>query len=492
MAKSHSAESFDNMISKVLEKSNDNVMKLIDKLMDRSNESLEKIIILSNNNLEKLFDKFDSNVTKLIEKSNENVRKSLAHSENILSKLFESTVIRMEALGNSFERAVKSMSEAVTESMGQLLTTVAALSTSVSECQKQVLKMNETPLIESMTRALWAVDQERKDEERRASNVIISGMDMQPGINDKDAVSTLCENYLTLKPQIVKTRRINNKKPSRPFVNARNDVLQDQIRYPAACSPFVPRNMNRTLRMSLANVRSLQNKKNDLNLFLSEYDPDIFSVIETWLSPEDRDELILPPGFCFVRKDRGTRGGGVAFVIKSSVHYKVVKTPTKYSHIEIISIDVFSSSTTYRFISYYRSGGFDNLAVDYAIDSTQCIRELCNGNVNCLLGYFNLPLIDWNNYSSPDNAIYNCFIELFNDLGLHQLLMKIESVQRRFTKAIPSIRHLPYLSRLNSVGLQTIVKIWNALPEEVFSSPSYAIFKTKLLTVDLRNFLQIK
>ncbi|ESN94322.1 hypothetical protein HELRODRAFT_164143 [Helobdella robusta] len=112
-------------------------------------------------------------------------------------------------------------------------------------------------------------------------------------------------------------------------------------------------------------------------------------------------------------------------------------------------------------------GGFDNLAVDYAIDSTQCIRELCNGNVNCLLGDFNLPLIDWNNYSSPDNAIYNCFIELFNDLGLHQLLMKIESVQRRFTKAIPSIRHLPYLSRLNSVGLQTIVKIWNALPEEV-------------------------
>ncbi|ESN93932.1 hypothetical protein HELRODRAFT_180339 [Helobdella robusta] len=72
------------------------------------------------------------------------------------------------------------------------------------------------------------------------------------------------------------------------------------------------------------------------------------------------------------------------------------------------------------------------------------------------------------------------------------MLMKIESVQRRFTKAIPSIRHLPYLSRLNSVGLQTIVKIWNALPEEVVSSPSYAIFKTKLLTVDLRNFLQIK
>ncbi|ESO04083.1 hypothetical protein HELRODRAFT_173160 [Helobdella robusta] len=34
----------------------------------------------------------------------------------------------------------------------------------------------------------------------------------------------------------------------------------------------------RPFRMALANVRSLQNKRNDLNVFLSEYDPNIFQL----------------------------------------------------------------------------------------------------------------------------------------------------------------------------------------------------------------------
>ncbi|ESO10197.1 hypothetical protein HELRODRAFT_168073 [Helobdella robusta] len=203
-------ESFESIVAKILDKSNDHTMKCFDNLLKKSNENLEKVITLFNSSLEKIFEKFDSSLTLVIEKSNENLRKSLAISEGLMSKLFESTLLRMEGLSNSFERAVRSMSDAVTDSMCQLHNTMSTLSTSVSECQKQVLKLNETPMIEQMTKALWIVERERKDEERRANNVIISGLVEQSGINDRDIVLDLCEKHLTIKPQVIKTRRIGS------------------------------------------------------------------------------------------------------------------------------------------------------------------------------------------------------------------------------------------------------------------------------------------
>ncbi|ESN98650.1 hypothetical protein HELRODRAFT_162088 [Helobdella robusta] len=116
----------------------------------------------------------------------------------------------MEALSNSFENAVKSMSDAVTGSMKELHSAMSTLATSVTDCQKQVTKLTESPMLETVTRALWSVEQERKDEERRSKNVIISGLELQPGCNDKDMVLSLCENHLTVKPTIARTRRIGN------------------------------------------------------------------------------------------------------------------------------------------------------------------------------------------------------------------------------------------------------------------------------------------
>ncbi|ESO00138.1 hypothetical protein HELRODRAFT_184364, partial [Helobdella robusta] len=153
-------------------------------------------------------------------------------------------------------------------------------------------------------------------------------------------------------------------------------------------SPFFQSYNNKHIRMALANVRSIQKKQNDLNLFLSVYRPEIFSVIETWLTPNDPDNLFLPSGYSFVRRDRATRGGGVAFIINDTIQYKIVSIPSQFSHIEIVSIDVSISKKNYRFISYYRSGGFDKSAEEYAFDSARCIKELSKGDASsraCLI-----------------------------------------------------------------------------------------------------------
>ncbi|ESO08332.1 hypothetical protein HELRODRAFT_169142 [Helobdella robusta] len=171
-----------------------------------------KVITLSNNNLDKLLDESDANLSKIIEQSNDNLRKSLAHSEKIMSQLFETTFLRIESLSNSFERAVKSMSNALTDSMTQLHATLSTLGNSVSARQQQVTKLNETPMFETMTRALWNVEQERKDDEQRSNNIIISELELEQGGNDKDMVSSICENHLPIKPQIVRTRLIGKSK----------------------------------------------------------------------------------------------------------------------------------------------------------------------------------------------------------------------------------------------------------------------------------------
>ncbi|ESO08259.1 hypothetical protein HELRODRAFT_184634, partial [Helobdella robusta] len=265
-----------------------------------------------------------------------------------------------------------------------------------------------------MTKALWTVEEERKEEERRSKNVL-SGLEPQPGIADMELVSKFCEDNLTIKPQIIRTRRFGNCKMCVTLNNSTS--VEDLIA------------SSRILRASPTTKKifinpDLSKRQAELAYLKRQerlYKPEIFSVIETWLTPNDPDSLFFPPGYVFVRWDRETRGGGVAFIIKDTVPYRVVSVSSAFSHIEIVSIDIAISNKNYRFISYYRSGGFDMLAEKYAFDSAQCIKELCKGDINCLMGDFNLPNIDWINYSAPNNCIYDIFMDLFSELGLHQL-----------------------------------------------------------------------
>ncbi|ESO11804.1 hypothetical protein HELRODRAFT_166852 [Helobdella robusta] len=87
-------------------------------------------------------------------------------------------------------------------------------------------------------------------------------------------------------------------RPSKHSSNDKHGALQNQAVTKSnwttqkKTSPFVK---IRPLRMALTNTRSLQNKQNDLILFLLDYDSDIFSVVETFFTPNDPDEIFLPP-----------------------------------------------------------------------------------------------------------------------------------------------------------------------------------------------------
>lgn len=61
------------------------------------------------------------------------------------------------------------------------------------------------------------------------------------------------------------------------------------------------------------------NKTAGLEYMLVNYDPDVVTITETWLRSEIQDNEIIPPGYKIVRRDRQSRGGGVAIIVKENI-----------------------------------------------------------------------------------------------------------------------------------------------------------------------------
>lgn len=79
----------------------------------------------------------------------------------------------------------------------------------------------------------------------------------------------------------------------------------------------------RGFKISHLNVRSITHKMDSIRLLLKDKTFDIFTVSETWLNPRITDAEITIPGYSVVRKDRTSRGGGVAIFIRDEIPFKI-------------------------------------------------------------------------------------------------------------------------------------------------------------------------
>ena len=75
----------------------------------------------------------------------------------------------------------------------------------------------------------------------------------------------------------------------------------------------------RGFKISHLNVRSITHKMDSIRLLLKDNTLDVFTVSETWLSPKVTDAEITIPGYSVVRKDRNSRGKGVAMFIRDGI-----------------------------------------------------------------------------------------------------------------------------------------------------------------------------
>lgn len=153
---------------------------------------------------------------------------------------------------------------------------------------------------------------------------------------------------------------------------------------------------------------------------------DFAIITESWLYNYIPNSIILPVDeFTIYRHDRETRGGGACIIVRNcaSISSQQVSLPAKFSPAEIVCVDLSVSSTCgSRIIALYvppcsvQDEAMCNLiaeALEYLFNTTLPV---------CIMGDLNLPLIDWSNKSTTDNATQSMFLNLFMSNSFNQLV----------------------------------------------------------------------
>ncbi len=160
-------------------------------------------------------------------------------------------------------------------------------------------------------------------------------------------------------------------------------------------------NSDKYTNLTLLNVRSVAGKCVSLSEYIADHDVGIMALTETWLKSVDDPLLndLVPEGFKFLGAPRptskGSRGGGVGFVLKSS--FDVVTQPQPdYRTFETYAIKLNSKHPTTLVLVYRPPPSSKNrlTAAGFFKELQEFLSHLCSsvpGDL-CIMGDFNVHL----------------------------------------------------------------------------------------------------
>ena len=177
----------------------------------------------------------------------------------------------------------------------------------------------------------------------------------------------------------------------------------------------------------------------ELHSYLKQFQPGIIILNETWLTGAIDDSEVIPKEqYKIFREDRTkrthppdannpdkfrTNGGGVLIGVKTDLDIKSVKVSYKCSA-EIVAVTLtFKSGKKIVICTCYRVGTLGEANYKEISTYLQKLRERRGLSNLIMVGDFNFPSIDWDNYYSSISTDQN-FLELFSSLGLAQLIDK--------------------------------------------------------------------
>ncbi|CAH8487279.1 unnamed protein product, partial [Dicrocoelium dendriticum] len=166
----------------------------------------------------------------------------------------------------------------------------------------------------------------------------------------------------------------------------------------------------------LSNVRSLRNKLCEVGALVDDCRPDVLAFTETWLSTDVTDSEVCLPGYALLRCDRTSdrRGGGVVLYVNSALTVcKTYSFRSSEGDVEALAVNLCIASAQLKIVLVYRSP--DSVAKGLA----DFIREH-SANRCLVMGDFNLPDVDWQNFSC--GAVTRCLATELLELALHASL----------------------------------------------------------------------
>ena len=174
----------------------------------------------------------------------------------------------------------------------------------------------------------------------------------------------------------------------------------------------------------------------DLDCLLSTHKPSIVCLTETWLDSGTPDNVLVSGNkYSVFRKDRAIgKGGGVCILVRDDIFSAVaVDVPNRFSHLEIVAVDIVNTACKVRIFTCYRppSGDADRVAVQYIKDMCDCLDCLYPVNSTVLVcGDFNLPSIDWSNIDITLLSKNSCSGIFLNFTLNHSLIQHVSDFTR--------------------------------------------------------------
>nr|CAI5820372.1 unnamed protein product [Callosobruchus analis] len=96
------------------------------------------------------------------------------------------------------------------------------------------------------------------------------------------------------------------------------------------------------------NVCSLQGKREDIKTILYNNNIDVLAISETWLNEKIETSYVTIDGYTFLRRDRGSRGGGVGLYISNSLKFKKITSSGEIEQLWMKKL-IISATQYYQF-----------------------------------------------------------------------------------------------------------------------------------------------
>lgn len=172
------------------------------------------------------------------------------------------------------------------------------------------------------------------------------------------------------------------------------------------------------------NCQSVNNKIQMISQQISQYNPSIILLSETWIKSSSPipNELTFNSTFSIFNCNRDpkykSKAGGSAILISNSLSSHNLLTISSYGN-DITITDIIFKEVTIRIICVYRPPCSSK-------KSTSSLIKILQTHITAttiIVGDFNAPSIDWTKYSAKNGAD-NLFAEFLLNFNFHQLILE--------------------------------------------------------------------
>lgn len=174
---------------------------------------------------------------------------------------------------------------------------------------------------------------------------------------------------------------------------------------------------NSYLNVMFWNSRSVCRRKEEFEKIIRDFD--IIICVETWLSPDNEDDInkFIFPGFITLRKDRLTStGGGIAFLIRKNIAFFEIQNlifPNQL--LELCGITITNLKESFNIIACYRPPHISLSQNEWDI----LTNNIKSNSKTLFVGDFNAHNQAWNcqRNNTDGSRFYNSLID--SNLFLH-------------------------------------------------------------------------